>query len=159
MVLDNKNTAVLTWDHVAMVWGTYLLRHFLTPCGSFDVLVAQVVNFLAFFLNIGGVADSLKPSSAHFPGLLVSGQPVSALPNQRIVTGPHCVVERNLLKTNLASLPVYGVIALFLLHGFELCHIGVMASRDVLMPALLDGLFFHLLDIPHLGDAHRSIYS
>ena len=116
---------MLTWDHVAMVWGTYLLRHLLTPCGSFDVLVAQV---LAFFLNIGGVADSLKPSSAHFPGLLVSGQPVSALPNQRIVAGPHCVVESNLLKTNLASLPVYGVIALFLLHGFELCHIGVMAS-------------------------------
>ena len=126
MVLSkNKNTATLTWDHVAMVWGTYLLRHLLTPCGSFDVLVAQV---LAFFLNIGGVADSLKPSSAHFPGLLVSGQPVSALPNQRIVAGPHCVVESNLLKTNLASLPVYGVIALFLLHGFELCHIGVMAS-------------------------------
>ena len=129
MVLSkNKNTAMLTWDHVAMVWGTYLLRHLLTPCGSFDVLVALVVSFLAFFLNIGGVADSLKPSSAHFPGLLVSGQPVSALPNQRIVAGPHCVVESNLLKTNLASLPVYGVIALFLLHGFELCHIGVMAS-------------------------------
>ena len=119
---------MLTWDHVAMVWGTYLLGHFLTPSGSFDVLVAQVMRVLSFLLDVGGVADSLKPSSAHFPGLLVSGQPVSALPNQRIVAGPHCVVESNLLKTNLASLPVYVVIALFLLHGLELCHIGVMAS-------------------------------
>ena len=122
------HSRVFTWDHVTVVWGAYLLGYFLTPSGSFDVLVAQVMRVLSFLLDVGGVADSLKPSAAHFSGCLVSWQSIPALLDQGIVTGSHCVVECNLLETDLASLPVCSVVTLFLLHGFELCHICVMAG-------------------------------
>ena len=63
---------MLTWDHVTVIWGANLLGYFLAPSGSFDVLVAQVMRVLSFLLDVGGVADSLKPSAAHLSRCLVS---------------------------------------------------------------------------------------
>ena len=132
---------MLTWDHLADIWGTDLLGDFLTPGGCFDVLMATVVLLLT--LDICGVTHCFKPSAAHCLCLLARLL-ILALTHQWVVTCPHCVVESNLLETDLACLPISGVIALFLLHCFELGDRGVMAGSNVLMPTLLDLLFFQL---------------
>ena len=58
-------------------------------------------------------------------------------------------------KVNLAALPE-ALLALLLLARQELCDVGVVALGDVLMPALLDLVLDHVLDVLGLGDAPRA---
>ena len=147
---------VITRNEVAVVWGTDLLWHFLTPCGGFDILGIPVVVLLTVGLNVGCVALGFKPSAAN----LLRGPSITllALLDQRLEACLHCVVERYFLEAYLARLPEGVIITLSLLHGFELRHKSIVAGGDVLVPTFLNLLFLKLLDMLDFDDTQRPIY-
>ena len=104
-------------------------------------------------LDVSGVALCFKPGAANF---LVTAP--LALFDQGLEACFHSVIKRYLLEADLASLPEGVVIALSLLHGFELCHKSFVAGCDVLVPTLLDLLLFQFLDMLDLDDTQGSIY-
>ena len=129
---------VSTWNEAAMVRSANLLGHFFAPCGGFDILGIFVMVIVTLGLDIGCVALRLKPGAANLratPGL-------NALFDQGLEACLHSVVERNFLEANLARLPEGIIVTLSFLHGFELCHKSFVAGCDVLVPTLLNLLFF-----------------
>ena len=122
-----------------MIWGAYLLWHFITPCRGFDILVISVVVLLTLGLNVGCVALGFKPGAAN----LLGGPSVTllALLDQGLEARLHGVVERYFLEADLARLPEGVVVTLSLLHGFELRHKSIVAGGDVLVPTFLNLLF------------------
>jgi len=131
-------TLLRSGNESAVIRGTDLLGHFLAPCGGFDILRIFVVVVIPLGLDISCVALRLKPGAANLratPGL-------NALFDQGLEACLHCVVERNFLEANLARLPEGIIVTLSFLHGFELCHKSFVAGCDVLVPTLLNLLFF-----------------
>ena len=123
-----------------MVWGAYLLWHFITPCRGFDILGVSVVVLLTLGLNVGCVALGFKPSAAN----LLRGPSITllALLDKGLVACLHGVVERYFLEADLARLPESVIVTLSLLHSFELGHKSIVAGGDILVPTFLNLLFF-----------------
>ena len=96
----------------------------------------------AVCLDVGCVAHGLEPRPAD---LFDRPAGCAALLHQGAETGLNRVVERDLLEADLARLPEGVIVALSLLHGFELGNESFVAGCDVLVPALLDVLPLQLL--------------
>jgi len=144
-------TILWSLNHVTVVRGTDLSRHLLAPG------VGLVVAAWTFY--VGGVALRLEPGPAH--SLLwcsVLFWEFIALLDQWSVTLLETVVEWDLLEVNLARLPE-AFLTLLLLGGEELCDVGVVALRHVLVPALFHLVILHVVHIFHLCDAPGAIRS
>ena len=63
---------------------------------------------------------------------------IIALLDKGLVTSPHCVIESHFFEADLAGLVKSVILALFLLHGFELSDRTKVTCCNVLVPALFD---------------------